>query len=181
MCNRNLLWKNGETLTVGFLATAQCTNQNITPDARLRAAVKKCAPVWEPFANIKFKFLEDHEATSADIRIEMTRLPKTSYSAVGRQARLMRGVQDGGSVFLQGSQDDAELSLNDAELSRVIMHEFGHVLGAEHEHQRPDTGITWDEDGVFKDYNNRGRETSNVKEDVFDVNSQESLAEEMST
>lgn len=66
-------------------------------------------------------------------------------------------------MFLQGS-------LENHELPRVIMHEFGHILGAEHEHQRSDTGITWNECRVLFDYVHRKRETNNVVSDVFNVN-----------
>lgn len=160
MYNRNLLWKNGETLTVGFLTTAHGTIPNTTPDVRLRTAVKKYAPAWEPFANIKFKFVEDGEAENADIRIEMVQLPKTSYSEVGCQARRVRLVGIRTSMFLQGS-------LSNTELPRVIMHEFGHVLGASHEHQRPDTGIVWNAEVVKADYEDRGRQTDNINSDVI--------------
>lgn len=40
------------------------------------------------------------------------------------------------------------------------MHEFGHVLGALHEHQRTDTGIIWNEGLVIDEYNDRGRSTA---------------------
>lgn len=152
MASRGYLWQNGETLTVGFV--------DANPNARLKAAVTKYAPVWEPFAHIKFKFLEDGDAQNADIRIKMVELPTTSYSTIGHQARDDPLDPRDPSMYLQGS-------LSDAELSRVIMHEFGHVLGAGHEHQRRDAGIVWDAEAVKADYEARGRQTNNINSDVI--------------
>jgi hypothetical protein len=43
-------------------------------------------------------------------------------------------------------------SADDREFRRVILHEFGHALGAIHEHTRPDRPIYWDVDAVVKYY-----------------------------
>ena len=40
---------------------------------------------------------------------------------------------------------------DDAELNRVVMHEFGHALGLIHEHQNPEGGIQWNEPAVIAD------------------------------
>jgi hypothetical protein len=40
----------------------------------------------------------------------------------------------------------------DQEYSRVVLHEFGHALGAIHEHQHPAAGIPWDKPKVYEYY-----------------------------
>ncbi len=39
----------------------------------------------------------------------------------------------------------------DAEVQRVVLHEFGHALGLIHEHQNPAQGIQWNRDAVMRD------------------------------
>ena len=39
---------------------------------------------------------------------------------------------------------------DDVEWRRVVVHEFGHALGAIHEHQNPKGGIQWNVQAVYK-------------------------------
>ena len=39
----------------------------------------------------------------------------------------------------------------EAELRRVVLHEFGHAIGLIHEHQNPHGGIKWNKDAVIAD------------------------------
>jgi hypothetical protein len=41
---------------------------------------------------------------------------------------------------------------DDDEFSRVVTHEFGHALGAVHEHQNPAAEIPWDKPKVYDYY-----------------------------
>jgi TPR repeat protein len=38
---------------------------------------------------------------------------------------------------------------SDRDLRRLVLHEFGHALGLEHEHQNPGEPIPWDEEAVY--------------------------------
>jgi len=40
----------------------------------------------------------------------------------------------------------------DSEVSRVVLHEFGHALGCIHEHQNPAGGIKWNKEVVYAYY-----------------------------
>jgi serralysin len=42
-------------------------------------------------------------------------------------------------------------SSDEAELRRVVLHEFGHAIGLIHEHQNPKGGIKWNRPAVIKD------------------------------
>ena len=48
--------------------------------------------------------------------------------------------------------DPNDPSNNETELGRVIRHEFGHVLGLIHEHERPDRPLVWDRTAVMAYY-----------------------------
>src|SRR5690606_35364419 len=45
---------------------------------------------------------------------------------------------------------DPMVAVNETELRRVVLHEFGHAFGAIHEHQNPKGGIEWNEKAVYK-------------------------------
>lgn len=51
----------------------------------------------------------------------------------------------------------------------VILHEFGHVLGAIHEHQSPLAQIPWDRDAVYAHYAELGRDAEWVNVNIFNV------------
>lgn len=138
------------------------------PDVRLTNAVKKYAVAWEPFANIKFRFVERVESVEkvkstgktksvkkkepppADICIKFVDLPNGSSTGPPGQDGIAMCLEK--SRFLNGR-------INEPEFGRVAIHEFGHALGAEHEHQRPDTGIDWNRAGVKAAFEELGRRT----------------------
>lgn len=57
---------------------------------------------------------------------------------------------------------------DEAEFRRVILHEFGHALGAEHEHQHPFSGISWNKEKVYAHYaSTDGWDRPYVDDNVF--------------
>lgn len=65
---------------------------------------------------------------------------------------------------------------DDAELSRVIIHEFGHALGCIHEHQSPSAeGIPWDRPAVYAYYlQTQGWSEDEVNNNIFNLYSADS-------
>lgn len=45
-----------------------------------------------------------------------------------------------------------DLDTNDTEFRRVVLHEFGHACGYEHEHRSPSAHIPWDVEKVYEYY-----------------------------
>lgn len=125
-------WQNGRTLRVRFLGGSP----------RLRQKVQELARQWCDFANISFDF---GDSPDAEIRIAFQQ-GAGSWSYLGTDALMIPRNEP---TMNYGWFTD---STPDEELSRTILHEFGHALGCIHEHQHPDAGIPWDRQAVLRYY-----------------------------
>jgi hypothetical protein len=112
-------------------------------DERLRARIERIASQWMRYAHIRFDF---DNATDAQIRIGFER--GASWSYLGTDALDPSLDHDSPTMnfgwFTPATPND--------ELQRVVLHEFGHVLGLVHEHQSPVADIPWDRDAVYDFY-----------------------------
>ena len=126
------MWSAGNIISVGF-NTGQTTPFVISK-------VKAYAIIWESFANIKFQFVDD--VTNAEVKVGFVN-DNTSWSDVGRD------VLDNPNGYQTVNFGWFNDFTSDVEFSRVVIHEFGHVLGFIHEHQSPNAGVPWDKDKVY--------------------------------
>ncbi|MGF6130211.1 hypothetical protein QF019_005446 [Pseudomonas frederiksbergensis] len=117
-------WAPGRTLRIAFLDGDQAFK-----DATIAAASN-----WLAHINLKFDFVDGEVG---DIRISRT--PGTYWSRVGTDALL---IEEGPTM---GLSPDLRAP---AFFAANVMHEFGHVLGAQHEHLHPEATIPWDR-GAF--------------------------------
>lgn len=124
-------WKRGRTLRVFFM----------DGDSALQDKVKNQALVWTQHANIKLEFVDDPKA---EIRISFNR-EIGFWSLIGTDALAVS--RDKQTMNFGGLQAD-----NEQQISRVVLHEFGHALGCIHEHQHPENGIPWNRDAVISYY-----------------------------
>lgn len=126
-------WDPGTTLRCRFLDGSPT----------MRKKVKAVALEWEKTVNVTLKFVT---SGAAEIRISFY-ADAGSWSAVGRDALntayfpLHQPTMNYG--WLRDNTDDAEYS-------RVVLHEFGHALGAIHEHQSPKFSRQWNKEAVLK-------------------------------
>jgi hypothetical protein len=127
------IWEKGRTLNCRFLDGS----------AKMQKKVEAVAHEWEKYANIKLKFVA---SGSADIRISFY-ADAGSWSAVGKDALVQQYFPLHQPTMNYGWLRD-ETSAN--EYSRVVLHEFGHALGAIHEHQSPEFTRKWDVAAVMK-------------------------------
>ena len=137
-------WASGRTLKVRFLGS---------PTQKVKDTIEFYAHEWEQFVNVKFLFGDD---PNAEIRISCT-LGDGSWSYLGTDALVIaknRPTMNYG-WFVDNTPEE--------EFSRTTLHEFGHALGAIHEHQHPIAGIPWNRPIVY-DYYRRTQGWS--KEDV---------------
>jgi hypothetical protein len=126
-------WPAGSTLKCRFLDGAP----------KVTKKVESIAHQWEQHANIKFKFVSSGDA---EIRISFAADPG-SWSAVGRDALNVAYFPAHQPTMNYGwLKEDTD----DAEYSRVVLHEFGHALGCIHEHQTPTFDRKWNRQAVLK-------------------------------
>lgn len=128
---RGAKWDIGANITVRFLGGS----------AALQQRVKNVAKEWSKIANLNFDY---RAAGPTDIRIAF--MPgKGSWSYLGTQCR---SIPEPKPTMNYGWLTDAS---SDAEVRRVVLHEFGHAIGLIHEHQNPQGGIKWNKDAVRRD------------------------------
>lgn len=122
------------------------------------------ANTWSRFANISF-------APTDKIYLSQVRVTfrKGGYaSAVGRESK-EQTYANVASMFLEG----LDTLRDENEFRRIVLHEFGHALGLEHELLKSSAHIPWDSNAVYKYYSDhykwdRGKVDQNVFR-AFDV------------
>lgn len=124
------LWKPGRALRVRFLDGVQALN------SRVIAAAKG----WESYTNIKIVH------SDADAEIRVTYRQSGSWSYLGTDCLAIPRNQ---ATMCYGWLTSTS---SDAEVQRVVLHEFGHALACIHEHQNPAGGIQWNTDAVYRYY-----------------------------
>lgn len=152
LMRRAVLWQPGQTLTVAF--------ESGTVD--LHRKIAEHAQTWPRFGNLKLDFgwsEKDGEYRSfsyqdpdyqADIRISFRSGNDWGgdWSAIGSQS-IKTGYYGPGDPSMNLESAAGE-DMDKVELRDLVLHEFGHALGAEHEHQSPESGCDqqwrWDDD-----------------------------------
>lgn len=94
-----------------------------------------------PYINLKLEFVDN---LVGDIRIATT--IDSNSSMLGTDALLIPPDDRTIGLGVKPEHPDFEVTLT---------HEFGHVLGATHEHQHPQAKIPWDKPKVHEFYLNR--------------------------
>lgn len=124
------LWPKGTVLTIGFLDGKPA----------LQWKVAKVALEWMKYANLRFVFSDVSEAT---LRISFKQ--PGSWAFQGTDA--LNIPKDQPTInFGWVTPDTLE-----SEVRRVVLHEFGHVLGLVHEHQAANARIPWDKEAVYRE------------------------------
>jgi len=151
-------WTPGQTITVAFKGGNKALHKGIA-----RVAVE-----WTRYANLTFDFGED--ATTGEFRKWST--SDTEYSA---NIRITFDKPGYSSLVGTDSSDPAIVSAGEASMiyggfaqslppdwEATVLHEFGHALGFQHEHQHPiggcDLDFRWEDDpGYVPTVNNLGQ------------------------
>jgi len=143
------LWQIGATLRVQFLGGSQ----------NVQGKVMDCARIWMEYANVNLEFVYDGDS---EIRVAFD--PGASWSRIGTDNHNV-GAEEA-TMNLGWIDDDTP----DEEISRVVLHEFGHALGCIHEHQSPAAGIQWDTEAVYAHYaQSDGWDRATVDVNIFEA------------
>jgi hypothetical protein len=129
---RARLWDTGSTLKVRFLDGPRA----------LQSKVETAAMQWLEYANLKFEFGDDK---NAQIRISFKQ-DAGSWAFLGKDGLAIPATEPNvnfGWLTDKSSRDEVEL---------VVLHEFGHVLGLQHEHSNPASTLKWDRPAVYKQF-----------------------------
>lgn len=126
-------WAPGSIITVSFL----------DGDPAIQQRVRAVAQEWTSpgLANLTLDFRKN----TTDTLIRISFRYNGSWSTIGTTCRQ---VPKGQPTMNYGwlTQEST-----DADLRRVVLHEFGHALGLIHEHQSPGGVIKWNRDAVYRD------------------------------
>lgn len=143
------MWEQNKKLKVFFFNTSE-------------EVIKKTLEIsntWFEFGNIEF--IRTNELSKSDVRVSFKNDGCWSY--IGNIAKQI--PKNESTMNLEISN----LSLNDREFRRIVLHEFGHVLGLIHEHQSPAVTMDWDKTRVYSYFNLRyGWDKSKVDINLFD-------------
>lgn len=147
-------WANGRTLKIGF-------TDNDLPESHKQAIIDAINQ-WQPYVNLTFVFVDGREGApeygKGDIRITTDTAPSLNYTLIGTDAKLNDPWTPTMVLGVRPTDD---------KFKHTVMHEFGHALGAEHEHQHPQANIPWDLPAVYAYYAAAGHSKEAVDESVL--------------
>lgn len=130
----------------------------INGDEDQKMRVRDAATQYEDVCGIKFMWL-DHGVAPGDVRISL--MPGNSWSYIGKASREISNF----AATMQLGWITSDMP--DDEIKRVVLHEFGHALGLEHEHSHPLLDIPWDREAVYKYYAEQGWSPSYIEYNVL--------------
>lgn len=128
-------WVNGTVLHYCFFDVGHFAVPKKQADA-----IRGAFDTWKA-VGIGLKFLEVNQLTEAEVRIGYSIVDGSSASAVGRDV-LNVPFTEPTTVY--------GWDLTTPYGRGTALHELGHVLGMEHEHQNPFAGIIWHEQAVYE-------------------------------
>lgn len=146
--SKKKLWRPGQVLRV-YCDCSRSFGEEIV----------RIANTWNLYGNISFSLYEQREC---EIRVGFKR-SDGCWSHVGKDALEVATKENTMNLgWLYESMADR------TELQRVVLHEFGHALGLEHEHSSPMLGVEWNRPLVYDYYRNtQGWTKSDVDWNIF--------------
>lgn len=128
-------WVNGTVLHYCFFSG----NSHFAVPKKQADAIRNAFATWKAIG-IGLEFQEVNQLSEAEVRIGYSTADASSASAVGRD---ILTIPQNEPTTVYG------WDLTTPYGSGTALHELGHVLGMEHEHQNPFAGIKWHEQAVY--------------------------------
>lgn len=141
-------WSPGSELKISFLSGTDWQKDK----------VKQYAPMWCQYANLSMAFVD---SGPCEILIDFN--PTLgSWSYYGTDSRFFADQRTATMNLGWIVQEQPEENIR-----QVVLHEFGHAIGAIHEHESPFASIPWNKPQVYKDL---GGPPNNWDHDKVDQN-----------
>ncbi len=143
-------WEKNAQLRVRFVQRPSLIIEN-----RLTGFAKQ----WEQLCSVRLLFTQQ-----SDAEIKIAFANKGSSSLIGTDALLTRSQPNRATMNFGWLTD----TLDDARFRAVVLHEFGHALGAIHEHNHPNADVPWNTAAVFEYYRRtQGWDDATIQENVL--------------
>ena len=124
------LWPNGSALTIRFM--------DGTPELAIR--VRKHMEEWLKYTNLNIR-----QVDAGNAMVRVTFQPPGAWAYIGTDA--LGVAQDQPTVTLGG----LTMATSDDEMRRMVLHEFGHVLGLVDESENPNVVIPWNKEVMYRE------------------------------
>lgn len=128
------LWVAGQVITIRFL----------DGDEDLRAFTREYAAEWLEYANLKFMWVE----SGYDAMVRISFAGSSSWSYIGTDVLLIGS--DYPTMNIDTVRMRASLRGNERDARYLVLHEFGHTLGLQHEQHHPLADIPWNRDEMYR-------------------------------
>jgi hypothetical protein len=136
-------------------------------DANRKRAIMNYKKVWENGRVLRYHFMEKYpgKETQKQIVRDCFKAWKNvglgiSFEETDGDAEIRIGFMQGDGAWSYLGKDCASIPLTERTMNfgwdltediDTALHEIGHAIGLNHEHQNPNAGIVWDEEAVYEE------------------------------
>jgi hypothetical protein len=155
--NTEALWRPGQTVYYSYVDSQ--------PNDRCYRAMEQAFGVWAQYCCLQFR-KGVNSSGYGDLRISFKE-KAGHYSNIGIQSQELRNSKNSSGKFESLNIDPS--GAQGEYLNAVCLHELGHGIGLQHEHQNPNQRIDWNKDAVRRRLRSMGWTEEMIVQNVFRV------------